>query len=158
MSAEDAIAWRIASPCPGCGTHYGMSTAFYVTRDVLRTSLRPDLLRAALRLAGLAAGGELEWEYAERVVIDLGDAIGRKANEVRGLWSWARRNGEARPSRAPVGDGSMAAVLADADPADKAALLSSLGVRVDWLPATDRAKVSMATDGACVGKRVGGGT
>lgn len=58
--------------------------------------------------------------------------------------------------RADYGD--MAAVLADADPADKAALLSTLGVRVDWLPTTDRAKVTMVTDSACVRKRVGGAT
>ena len=54
--------------------------------------------------------------------------------------------------------GDMAAVLADADPADKAALLSTLGVRVEWVPTADRAKVTMATDGPSATERVGGGT
>jgi hypothetical protein len=107
MSADDAIAWQIAHPCPGCGTRYGLKAGLYVTRDVLRESSHRELRRGALRLAGLAAGGEVEWPWAERVVVDLGDCIGRDASETRRLWSWAQHKGEAKPCRAPTG-GRMA--------------------------------------------------
>jgi hypothetical protein len=107
VSADDAVAWQIAQPCPGCGSRYGLRTGLYVTRGVLRASTHRELLRGALRLAGLAAGGELEWSWAERVVVDLGDCIGRDASETRRLWSWARRKGEAKPCQAPT-DGRMA--------------------------------------------------
>jgi len=48
-------------------------------------------------------------------------------------------------------------VLADADPAYKAELLSALGVRIDWFPSSDRARVTL-TDRACVRNRVGKAT
>jgi hypothetical protein len=105
MTADASLAWRIAKPTPGAGTRYGTRTAIYLAEDVLGSSSRRSLVRAAAKLAGLAAGDELAWDYAEHVVIDLGDAIGRDDAETHRLWSWARDH--ATPRRAPT-DGRMA--------------------------------------------------
>jgi hypothetical protein len=94
---------RITRPCTDCGSGYGYAATQSEAERVIEAGQRPDLLRAAVRLAQLAAGGELAWGYAERVVGELGDLLGRDPNEVRRTWTSARRYGEADPRRAATG-------------------------------------------------------
>jgi hypothetical protein len=106
-SASMAAARRITKPCRGCGSRYGIAATQDEAERVIEAGQRPDLLVAASRLAQLAAGGELAWEYVERVVVTLGDLLGRDAGEVRRMWAAACRYGEAAPRRAPT-EGRMA--------------------------------------------------
>jgi hypothetical protein len=97
-----ARVWAIARPCPGCGTRYGLRAVYNRTDEVMMTRSRDDFVSAAGRLARLAAGGSLDWDYAHDVVTALGAEIGRPYGEPERTWRWAESKGRANPDHEPT--------------------------------------------------------
>lgn len=95
MTATRAL---VPTPCRGCGSRYGVTAARAIADRVgSAADPRRQWIAAAAELGRLVAGGQVEEDFAETLVLDLADAIGRDTSEAHKAWRWALRAGQRSP-------------------------------------------------------------